>query len=123
MNIAGGLIETEQASLDGASVRLALGGTASIPEQNLALEGHRQPGGDPEDSKAFELAFAVRGPWADPVMVPDVQSLIQRSGAAAPLFDAARRAGARSGPLGDRADDEWERSGAGCHSAGRCADR
>ena len=32
----------------------------------------------------------VQGPWDDPIMLPDAQSLIRRSGAAAPLLDAVR---------------------------------
>jgi AsmA protein len=28
----------------------------------------------------------VQGPWDDPIMLPDAQSLIRRSGAAAPLL-------------------------------------
>jgi AsmA protein len=36
------------------------------------------------------LPFVVQGPWDDPIILPDAQSLIRRSGAAAPLFDAIR---------------------------------
>jgi AsmA protein len=38
----------------------------------------------------FELPFVVQGRWDDPIMLPDAQSLIRRSGAAAPLLDAVR---------------------------------
>jgi AsmA protein len=38
----------------------------------------------------FELPFVVQGPWDDPIMLPDAESLIRRSGAAAPLLDAVR---------------------------------
>jgi AsmA protein len=43
----------------------------------------------------FDLPFVVQGQWDDPIMLPDPQSLIRRSGAAAPLLDAikARNAG------------------------------
>ncbi len=44
---------------------------------------------------AFELPFMVQGAWDDPVMLPDAQSLIQRSGAAQPLLDALRKSSAR----------------------------
>jgi AsmA protein len=36
------------------------------------------------------LPFVVQGPWDDPIILPDAQSLIRRSGAAAPLLDAIR---------------------------------
>ena len=38
----------------------------------------------------FELPFVVQGPWDDPILLPDAQSLIRRSGAAAPLLEAVR---------------------------------
>jgi AsmA protein len=37
----------------------------------------------------------VQGPWDDPIMLPDPQSRMQRSGAAAPLLDAVRNLGPR----------------------------
>jgi AsmA protein len=42
----------------------------------------------------FELPFMVQGPWNDPIMLPDPESRLQRSGAAAPLLDALRTRGA-----------------------------
>ena len=44
---------------------------------------------------AFELPFVVQGAWDDPIMLPDPQILIRRSGAAAPLLDAVRERRAR----------------------------
>jgi AsmA protein len=41
-------------------------------------------------SNEFELPFVVQGRWDDPIMLPDAQILIHRSGAAAPLLDAVR---------------------------------
>jgi AsmA protein len=38
----------------------------------------------------FELPFVVQGPWDDPIMLPDAQSLIRRSGAAAPLLSGGK---------------------------------
>ena len=35
----------------------------------------------------------VQGPWDDPLMLPDAQILIKRSGAAAPLLDAVKNHG------------------------------
>jgi AsmA protein len=48
----------------------------------------------------FELPFAVQGSWDDPLLLPDAQILIHRSGAAAPLLEAlrARRDTARVPP-------------------------
>ena len=44
---------------------------------------------------AFELPFIVQGPWDDPIMLPDPEALIRRSGAAAPLLNAVRDQRAR----------------------------
>jgi AsmA protein len=44
-----------------------------------------------EAPPAFELPFVVQGPWDDPIILPDAQILIRRSGAAAPLVDAVRK--------------------------------
>ena len=40
----------------------------------------------------FDLPFVVQGQWDDPIMLPDAQSLIRRSGAAAPLLESSRPA-------------------------------
>jgi len=36
------------------------------------------------------LPFVVQGRWDDPILLPDAQSLIRHSGAAAPLLDAVK---------------------------------
>ncbi len=48
-----------------------------------------------ETANEFDLPFVVQGQWDDPIMLPDAQSLIRRSGAAAPLLESvkARTAG------------------------------
>ena len=38
----------------------------------------------------FDLPFVVQGPWDDPLVFPDPESLIRRSPGAAPLLDAVR---------------------------------
>ena len=38
----------------------------------------------------FELPFVVQGPWDDPLIFPDPESLIRRSPASAPLLDAVK---------------------------------
>jgi AsmA protein len=42
------------------------------------------------------LPFIVQGSWDDPIMLPDAEALIRRSGAAAPLLNAARDRNARN---------------------------
>ena len=51
----------------------------------------------------FEVPFIVQGSWDDPIMLPDAEALIRRSGAAAPLLNAVRGASCpRFGTLNDR---------------------
>ena len=91
VSIVQGKANVDDGRLEGAAVRLALDGLASIPERDLDLRGTASlVGANPKDPGGFELPFVVQGPWEDPILLPDARSLIQRSGAAAPLLDAVR---------------------------------
>jgi AsmA protein len=96
LKITQGVITTEDAKIEGSTVRLALVGSASIPDRELDLKGTAslvaaaKPGAAP-----FELPFIVQGSWDDPIMLPDPEALIQHSGAAAPLLNAVRERRAR----------------------------
>jgi AsmA protein len=96
LKIKQGTVTVDDVKIDGSAVRLALAGTASIPERDLDLKGTASlmAAGKPERA-AFELPFIVQGSWDDPIMLPDPEALIRRSGAAAPLLDAVRDRGAR----------------------------
>lgn len=97
VTMADGNANVEDVQLEGAAVRLAVGGHASIPARDLDLRGTASlsPAVKETPGAPFELPFVVRGQWEDPLMLPDVQSLIRRSGAAAPLLDAVRGGRAR----------------------------
>jgi AsmA protein len=91
VRIADGTATVDALKFEGSAVRLALGGSASIPSRALDLQGVASLAGASREAAAgFELPFVVRGRWDDPVMLPDVQSLIRRSGAAQPLLEAVR---------------------------------
>ena len=96
LKIAKGTMTVESVKIDGPAVRLAMAGTASMPERELDLKGTAalvapaRPGAAP-----FELPFVVQGSWDDPIMLPDAEALIRRSGAAAPLLNAVRERSAR----------------------------
>ncbi len=98
VKIAKGNATVETVDLRGSSVQLALEGEASIPSRDLDLKGVATLVSSNADRKAFELPFVVQGPWDDPVMLPDAQILIQRSGAAAPLLEALRGRTVREAP-------------------------
>jgi len=96
LRIAEGTATIEDVLLEGGAIRLALGGSASIPLRDLDLKGTAAlVAASADDPPVFELPFVVQGRWDDPIMLPDAQSLIRRSGAAAPLLDAVRDRKAR----------------------------
>ena len=91
VKIAEGTATIDEVTLEGGAVRLALGGSAFIPTRDLDLKGTAAlVSATVNAPPLFELPFVVQGPWDDPIMLPDAQSLIRRSGAAAPLLDAVR---------------------------------
>jgi len=89
LKIQQGIATAQDMRLEGSAVRLALAGSASIPSRDLDLKGTATLI-NANASDGFELPFVVQGRWEDPVMLPDAQMLIRRSGAAAPLLDAVR---------------------------------
>jgi AsmA protein len=96
LKINQGTVTVDDLKIEGSAVRLALAGSASIPERELDLKGTASlvATGKPE-TVAFELPFIVQGSWDDPIMLPDPEALIRRSGAAAPLLNAVRDRSAR----------------------------
>ena len=89
-------MSVEDVNIEGSAVRLALAGTASIPDRELDLKGTATLVSTARaGAAAFELPFIVQGNWDDPIMLPDPEALIRRSGAAAPLLDAVRDRSAR----------------------------
>lgn len=96
LKVAQGTVSVEDVKVEGATVILALAGSASIPARELDLKGTAALVTPPKPGAApFELPFIVQGSWDDPIMLPDAEALIRRSGAAAPLLDAVRDRRAR----------------------------
>ena len=96
LKIEQGKVSVEDVKVLGPAVQLALTGSASIPQRELDLTGTASlvtPAR--EGVPPFALPFIVQGSWDDPIMLPDAEALIRRSGAAAPLLDAVRDRRAR----------------------------
>ena len=96
LNIVNGIAQVEDVRIEGSAVGVGLSGSASIPARELDLRGTASllSTGAAPVLPVFELPFMVQGPWNDPIMLPDPESRLQRSGAAAPLLDALRAKGA-----------------------------
>jgi AsmA protein len=84
-----GMVAVQDMHIDGPAVRLAVGGQASVPMRDLDLKGTATLISSATTTE-FELPFVIQGRWDDPIMLPDPQSLIRHSGAAAPLLDAVK---------------------------------
>jgi AsmA protein len=95
LKISKGIASVDDVKIEGSAVRLGLIGTASIPERELDLKGVATLISTRPGATAFELPFIVQGGWEDPMMLPDPEALIRRSGAAAPLLNAVRERSAR----------------------------
>lgn len=94
LKIVEGKVTVDDLKIEGSSVRLAVAGSASIPARDLDLKGTATLL-SATASDGFELPFVVQGSWDDPLVLPDAQILIRRSGAAAPLLNAVRNRRAR----------------------------
>jgi AsmA protein len=89
VKFADGVASAEDVRVQGPATNLTLTGTASVPTREYDLKGVaslKSPSGAP----GFELPFVVQGPWDDPLIFPDPESLIRRSPASAPLLDAVK---------------------------------
>ncbi len=96
LKIEQGKVTVDDVKVLGPAVQLALAGSASIPQRELDLTGTASLVTPVREGvPPFALPFIVQGSWDDPIMLPDAEALIRRSGAAAPLLDAVRDRRAR----------------------------
>ena len=82
LKIEQGQVSVDDMHLEGPTVRLAVNGQVSVPTRDLDLKGIATLVSS-ATANQFDLPFVVQGQWDDPIMLPDAQSLIRRSGAAA----------------------------------------
>jgi AsmA protein len=90
VKFADGVATTEDVKLNGPAARVSLTGTASVPAREYDLKGTASLTEGTGGAAGFELPFVVQGPWDDPLIFPDPESLIRRSQAAGPLLDAVK---------------------------------
>jgi AsmA protein len=90
VKFADGIATTDDIRIEGPAARLTLSGTASIPSREYDLKGVASLISAPNTPPTFDLPFVVQGPWDDPLIFPDPESLIRRSPASAPLLDAVK---------------------------------
>jgi AsmA protein len=92
VKFAEGTATVEDVRVEGPAARLTLTGTASVPAREYDLKGVASLTSAPNAApgSGFDLPFVVQGPWDDPLIFPDPESLIRRSPASAPLLDAVK---------------------------------
>ncbi len=85
-----GIATAEDIRVEGPAARMTLTGTASVPMREYDMKGIASLVLAPNATASFELPFVVQGPWDDPLIFPDPESLLRRSPGAAPLLDAVK---------------------------------
>ncbi len=85
-----GIATAEDARIEGPTTRVLVTGTASVPSREYDLKGVASLVVASDAPPAFQLPFVVQGPWDDPLIFPDSDSLIRRSPASAPLLDSLK---------------------------------
>ncbi len=89
LEVTDGVAHAQDVRIEAPSLRVGVAGSSSIPSRNFDLKGTASLT-NAGASETFQLPFVVVGSWDDPLFWPDVQMLIRRSGAAAPLLEAVR---------------------------------
>jgi AsmA protein len=85
-----GIATAQDVRVEGPAARITLSGTASVPAREYDMKGVASLTSVPNAPPGFDLPFVVQGPWDDPLIFPDPESLIRRSPASAPLLDAVK---------------------------------
>lgn len=88
VKFADGIATAQDVRIDGPNAKLTLTGTASVPSREYDLKGVASL--NTAAAPGFDLPFVIQGPWDDPLIFPDPESLIRRSPASAPLLDAVK---------------------------------
>ncbi|MGY4285393.1 AsmA protein [Bradyrhizobium sp. LM2.7] len=83
VKFADGVATAEDIRVEGPAAKITMTGTASVPTREYDMKGVASL----NSASGFELPFVVQGPWDDPLIFPDPESLIRRSPASAPLLD------------------------------------
>ena len=90
LKFAEGIATAEDIRLEGPAARITMTGTASVPAREYDMKGVASLTSAANATPSFDLPFVVQGPWDDPLIFPDPESLIRRSPASAPLLDAVK---------------------------------
>ena len=88
LKVTDGTAHAEDVRIETPAMKVGLNGSSSLAERDFDLKGTASLVSSA--AEAFQLPFVVMGTWDDPLFWPDIQLLIRRSGAAAPLLESVR---------------------------------
>jgi AsmA protein len=117
LKFADGIATTEDVKLESATMRVTLNGTVAVPNREYDLKGVASLISATKGENNFDLPFVVSGPWDDPLIFPEAESLIRRSTTVAPLLDALK-----GGKAGDTVRSVIERLTGGTRPAAPAPD-
>jgi AsmA protein len=117
LKFADGIATTEDVKLESATTRVTLNGTIAVPNREYDLKGVASLVSAQKGDNNFDLPFVVSGPWEDPLIFPEAESLIRRSTTVAPLLDALK-----GGKAGDTVRSVIERLTGGARPAAPAPD-
>lgn len=84
--IKSGIATLSSFAIDSSRLAVRMSGTTVVSTGDLDLAGTAELKDASGSAKPFDLPFVIKGTWDEPLLLPDPQSLIRRSGAARPLF-------------------------------------
>ncbi|OKO68079.1 AsmA family protein, partial [Bradyrhizobium sp. NAS96.2] len=90
VKFADGVATADDIRVESPTAKITLTGTASVPSREYDLKGVASLTSASGGGNGFDLPFVIQGPWDDPLIFPDPESLIRRSPASAPLLDAVK---------------------------------
>jgi AsmA protein len=90
-----GVATADDIRVEGPAAKITLTGTASVPAREYDLKGVASLTSASAGGNNFDLPFVVQGPWDDPLVFPDPDSLIRRSPGATQLLDSLKDSKAR----------------------------
>lgn len=88
LKVTDGTAHAQDVRIETPAMKVGLAGSSSIADRDFDLKGTASLISSAVE--AFQLPFVVMGTWDDPLFWPDIQLLIRRSGAAAPLLESVR---------------------------------
>ncbi|HEX5778819.1 MAG TPA: AsmA family protein [Xanthobacteraceae bacterium] len=94
LRVLDGTALVEDARIENAQMRVRLSGETSVVHRDFNLNGLATllRSAAAQFEEPFEFPFMVRGPWAQPYLLPDPATLIRRSGDAEPFASPLRQA-------------------------------